>query len=240
MSEPPSREPETDIRTDPKPERGDGYFRNGVWVPRNQDPDPKPPTWRDRLEALLDSRWSEPRMWLPAAVVLVVLIVLIISAASGPAQAPAEQRDFLTAIKRGQTDVSEGNDITIVTATRDRARRICGLLPRDGAAVDWVGTIEDVGTIFGGTDGHLSLSIGNDVDLKTWTSGSDDAKDHTLIDPDSEVYRALSELHSGDEVKFSGTFAPRGRSCIHETSIRARNGMLTPGFIFDFTAVAPR
>ena len=76
--------------------------------------------------------------------------------------------------------------------------------------------------------------------MRTWSRESDDAEDHTLIDPNSDVYRALANLKSGDRVQFDGVFRPHGATCIHETSIFAKNGMLTPSFVFAFTAVAPR
>ena len=40
-------------------------------------------------------------------------------------------------------------------------------------------------------------------------------------------------------MRFSGTFVPKGATCVNETSVFARNGMLTPGFLFRFTAVGP-
>ena len=56
MSEPPPRDPDTETETDRTPvpvrERVDGYFRNGVWVPRGTQLDPQPATWRERLESL--------------------------------------------------------------------------------------------------------------------------------------------------------------------------------------------
>ena len=111
-----------------------------------------------------------------------------------PARVPQQERDFLEVVKRGQTAVSEGNDITLVTAARDRSGGVCALLPRDGRVEDWVGTINKVGTIFGGKQGQLSVTIGQDIKLRTWSRESEDERDHTLIDPNSDVYRALADL----------------------------------------------
>jgi hypothetical protein len=239
MSEPPSREPDDTGATAPVRERGDGYYRNGVWVPRNPTPDPQPPSWRERLESLFGIRLNDRRVW--AAGIVIVLVVLVAIGTSGsPDRAPEQERDFLAAVKKGQNAVRDGNDITLVTAARDRASAVCALLPRDGAVEDWVGTIKKIGTVFGGKQGHLSVAVGNDVELRTWSRESDDTKDHTLVDPNSDVYRELADLKSGDEVRFSGVFVRRGATCIHETSVFARNGMLTPGFAFRFTAVEPR
>jgi hypothetical protein len=242
MSESPPRETDENRTTVPVRDRVDGYYRNGTWVARDANPDPRPPSWRERLEARFGSRWKERRFWLPAAGVLVVLILLmLISAGGSPATAPETQQKFLDAVKRGQTAVRDGNDITLVTAARDRASDICAeLRPRRGVVEGWVGTLEEVGTVFGGNRGEVSVALGNDVKVHTWSRESEDTKDKTLVDPNSDVYRDLADLESGDKVTFSGVFVPRGAACFQETSVFDRNGMLTPGFIFRFTAVAPR
>jgi hypothetical protein len=241
MSEPPPREPDDDRTPVPVRERGDGYFRNGTWVPRGTEPDPQPPGWREQVESRLGISLDDRRLWMAAGGVLALLIlVVVIVNAGSPTRRPQEERDFLTAVKHGQTAVKDGNDITLVTAARDRASAVCALLPRGGAVEDWVGTISRVGTVFGGKQGQLEISLGNDVHVRTWSRASEDAKDHTLVDPNSDVYRALADLKSDDQVRFSGSFVPRGATCVHETSLFARNGMLTPSFVFRFTEVGPR
>jgi len=170
----------------------------------------------------------------------IVVLLLVVTNRGSPAQVPKEERDFLTAVRHGQTAVRNGNDITLVTAARERASEACALLPRGGGAEDWVGTLTKVGTLFGGKQGEVAVSLGNDVHLRTWNRESEDVKDHTLVDPNSDVYQQLSQLKSGDQVLFSGNFVPKGPVCIHETSLFARNGMLTPGFVFRFTSVAAR
>lgn len=241
MSEPPPREADDDRTLVPVRERVDGYYRNGTWVPRGSEPDPQPPGWRERLEARFGIRLDDRRLWLAAAgVLLVVVVIVAVANRGGPARKPQEERDFLAAVERGQSAVKDGNDITLVTAARDRASAVCTLLPHGGTVEDWVGTISKVGTVFGGKQGEVTVALGSDVQLRTWSRESEDAKDHTLVDPNSDVYRALADLKSGDKVRFSGAFVPHGATCIHETSLFARNGMLTPSFVFRFTEVGPR
>ncbi len=225
--------------------RTDGYYRNGTWVPRDEEPDPRPPKWRDRIATWFEARFgvalTDRRVWVPAAIVATVLVVIwVIASTGGPARAPEQERDFLEVVQRGQTAVQEGNDITLVTAARDRSSEACALLPPDGRVEDWVGTITKVGTVFGDKQGHLTVELTDDVQLRTWGRESEDGDDHTLIDPNSDVYQSLAEMHSGDRVRFEGSFVPRGASCLHETSIFAKNGMLSPSFVFRFTAVDPR
>jgi hypothetical protein len=245
MSEPPPREledgPAPDRAPVPVRERVDGYFRNGVWVPRGSEPDPSPPGWREQLESRFGIRLDDRRLWVAAAgVVVAVALVVTIANRGGPMRAPQEERDFLSAVKHGQDAVRKGNDLTLVTAARDRASEVCALLPPGGEVENWFGTISRVGTVFGSKLGEVQVKISDDVTLKTWARESEDGKDKTLVDPNSDVYRALAGLTSGAKVRFTGTFRPDGSSCIHETSLFARNGMLTPGFVFRFTAVAPR
>jgi hypothetical protein len=226
----------------PRDQRADGYLRNGEWVPRDAEPDPRPPGWREWLEARVRVlRGVDRRIWYAASGVLVLLVVLLVVANQGsPARAPQAQREFLDAVKRGQTAVRNGNDITLVTAARDRAARACADLPRDGSVHDWVGTLTKVGTVFGGKQGTAAVKIADGVQLHTWGRESEDGKDHTLVDPHSDVYQQLSKLLSGERVLFSGAFVPQGPVCLHETSLFARNGMLTPGFVFRFTSVTAR
>jgi hypothetical protein len=246
MSESPPRELEGDRAPDRAPvpvrERADGYFRNGVWVPRGSEPDPDPPGWRERLESRLRIRLDDRRLWAAAAGVLVVIVILVaVAHRGGPVRTPEQERAFLEAVARGQAAVRKGNDLTVVTAERDRRSEVCPLLaPTDGAVHDWIGTVGKVGTVLGGDKGHAQVKIADDVTLKTWSRQSEDEKDQTLVDPNSDVYRTFADLKRGDEVRFTGKFLPDGSRCLHETSLFDRNGMLTPGFVFRFTAVAPR
>lgn len=242
MSESPPREPD-DHRTSAVPvrERTDGYVRNGVWVPRDAEPDPQPPSWWEQLEARWGIRRDDRRWWVAAGGVLLLLVVVVVVAATregAPPRKPEQQRDFLAAVERGQRQVRAGNDITLVTADRQRSSQACRHLP-GGKVHGWIGTLTKVGTVFGGDQGQVTVSLGHDVTLHTWSHQSQDAKDHTLVDSHSDVYQVLADLDTGDRVVFDGTFVPEGGACLHETSLFARNGMLTPGFVFRFTAVAP-
>jgi hypothetical protein len=240
MTEPPDRDGDDDDRTlVPVRERADGYFRNGIWVPRGTEPDPQPQGWRERLESTYKIRLEDRRLWVGAAAVLLVLVVVMVLSSSGsPQEAPKAQRDFLAAVRHGQTQVRNGNDITLVTAARERASRACEHLPRGGKVENWIGTLTKVGTVFGGNQGEVAVSLGDGVKLRTWNHKSEDTKDHTLVDSHSDVYQELAKRKTGDRVVFSGTFVPKGPVCLHETSLFARNGMLTPGFVFRFTSVA--
>jgi hypothetical protein len=242
MSEPPPREPHDERTPVPVRDRADGYFRNGTWVPRDAEPDPRP-GWRERIEGRLGIRFDDRRLWVGAAalaLVLLVIVVLVLNRGDEPLRVPKREHDFLAAVRQGQSAVRAGNDLTVVTADRDRNSSVCAWMPANGKVTNWLGTLTDVGTVLGSKQGEVAVSIGDSVKLHTWSHASQDGKDHTLVDPNSDVYRSLSKLKPGAKVVFSGSFRPDGPLCLHETSLFARNGMLTPGFVFRFTSVAPR
>jgi hypothetical protein len=221
-----------------------GYrMHNGELVPAEQPaitrlmPAPKKSrsgTWRSRLP---DFAGKTPGYVPIAATLVALLLFLLVIALNSPQSLPEQERHFLTIVKRGQDAVRHGNDVTLVTAKRRRAEEICELLPRDLKASKWQGTVSEVGTVSGSEAGDLRVAIGDGVEVKTWTSPGDDKRDHTLVSPKSPLYDSLAKLRKGEKVTFTGTFAPRPATCVQETSIFAKNGMLTPDFIFRFTAV---
>jgi hypothetical protein len=189
-------------------------------------------SWRDRRD-----RRDRRRLWPWVAAGVALLVAVLLLRGGQPDTAPQEQQAFLAAVQRAQREVREGNDLTVVTARRERRQVVCGLLGPRREVQEWVGTVEHIGTTLGGDDGVLRVSLGHDVDLKTQGAGWGDDAGRTLIRPGSEVYDSLADLDEGDPVVFSGTFVPKGRSCLQETSVRDRNGILTPDFVFRFSSV---
>ena len=117
---------------------------------------------------------------LPATVVVTVLVIVGWSRERQllARVAPSRSATSSTSSSDGQTAVREGNDITLVTAARDRAGAACAPCCRaTGRVEDWVGTIEEVGTVSGGKQGQLS---GDDQlttsSCDTWSRESEDAK----------------------------------------------------------------
>ena len=101
----------------------------------------------------------------------------------------------------------------------------------------WVGIVDEVETTLGGDSGVLDIEIADDINLTTWNNAVSDAGDGTLIDPDSDVYAALSDLEEGDEVTFSGQFIGDEDNCLREQSLFDDNGMKTPAFVMKFGAI---
>src|SRR4051794_25974367 len=100
MSEPPPRDTDDTGSTTPVRERVNGYYRNGVWVPRDTEPDPQPPGWREAVEERLGVRFDDRRLWVVAGAVLLVLVVVVALVSSRSTdQPPTQEQDFLHAVR---------------------------------------------------------------------------------------------------------------------------------------------
>ena len=135
-------------------------------------------------------------------------------------------------MQAGQNAVTR-NDVQVVEAKRQRASRICALLPDSLAVKDWTGKVESIDTEIGGDRGTLSVVIAKDVALATAQGFLDT---DTMIDPSSKVFDQLSKLQVGQKVTF-GPLSGRDSMCIKETSLMSENGLRTPDFLFIFTNI---
>jgi hypothetical protein len=138
-------------------------------------------------------------------------------------------------VQSAQGRVLQGNAVTLVSARRHRALLLCELLKSSqGQVRGWVGTIHDIDTD-NDEDGIITVSIGHGADLRTG-SGWGAAK-RTLLRPDTDVFEAVAKLHDGDRVVLGGRFVGAHGSCLTETSLRARNSVMTPDFLFLFSSI---
>lgn len=204
-----------------------GYrLQNGQLVPAEQPAITRimqAPPRRDR-------RW-----WAIAGVAVAMVLVIAALAAARPGpKLPAQQRAFLKAVTDAQERVREGNAVTLVSARTERAHEFCRLLGRSRSVTNWRGTIHDIDTA-GDDDGVITVSIGEHTDLRTGGGFLGDPR--TRLRPGTEVFESVARLHNGDDVVFSGTFVRAPGTCIKETSLLARNGILSPDFEFVFRSV---
>ncbi len=177
-----------------------------------------------------------PRRWLyiGGALLLLLVVALVASTRGHPRPAPADEKDFLAKVQHGQDRVHHGNAVTLVSARTQRSRALCKILrPRHQRVHGWVGTIHGIDTH--DDEGVITVSIGHHTDLRTGSGAG--AEKRVLLRPGSKVFESVARLDNGDHVVIDGTFVRDGRSCVKETSLFAKNSMLTPDFLFLFSSI---
>lgn len=100
----------------------------------------------------------------------------------------------------------------------------------------WVGTVIKIESNIG-DKASLSIRISPEIELKTWNNSFSDLAYGTLIPQESQVYKEIFNLKSGQRVIFSGEFYPSENNYIREASLSTSGSMLNPEFIFKFTSV---
>lgn len=131
--------------------------------------------------------------------------------------------------KTGQNDMQKG------AARPMRARSICNVLS-SRRAQNWVGTVTVLSTN-GDGKGVLSIRIAPDIYVRTWNNSLSDLTDKTLIDPQTGLFKTVSELREGQKVRFSGRFVPSDIDCIKEQSLTLEGSITEPEFTMSFEAV---
>jgi len=149
--------------------------------------------------------------------------------------AKAIETQFVAVIEDGKASYQNTSDKILSLAARaDRATDLCTLLGREKNAEDWSGTIDALSTSAQGW-GILSVKLAYGIELTNAgppTSGND-----FLIDPTSDLFQAVSKMHVGDEVTFSGQFFESDADCIQELSGNQDQAMASPVFLIQFTSI---
>jgi hypothetical protein len=147
------------------------------------------------------------------------------------------ERDFITTLKYTRQQYNAGaNDMAKGAIRPARKTALCNFLV-GLEATNWVGKIAKLSTNNDGR-GVLAISIGDDMQVKTWNNALSDIGDHTLIDPSSNLYRRALNLQTGQIVSFSGHFFRNDTDCIQETSLSMSGSMQEPEFLFQFSDVS--
>jgi hypothetical protein len=131
--------------------------------------------------------------------------------------------------KTGQNEMQKG------AARPMRAQAICNVLPRRHAS-NWIGTVNRLSTN-GEGKGVLYIQIAPDIYVKTWNNALSDMFDKTLIDPQTSLFRTVSQLHEGQKVRFSGDFPASDTDCFEEPSLTLGGSITEPEFVIRFESV---
>jgi len=149
--------------------------------------------------------------------------------------AKAIEDQFLAILQDAKVSYQNTSDATLSLGARaNRAADLCTLLGNDRNVVDWTGTIStlsDSGSV-------LAVKLANDVTIGT--SGASDGQAASMIDPASDLFNTVSQMHVGERIRFSGNFFPSNTDCIKETSATPKGSMTAPYFLMKFTAIAPQ
>ncbi len=149
--------------------------------------------------------------------------------------AKAIEDQFLAILQDDKASYENTSDATLsLAAQANRAADICTLLGSERDAVDWTGTISELsssGTV-------LAVKLADNVTVGTSHSPDDDST--SMIDPASDLFNTISQMHVGERVRFSGNFFPSASDCIKETSPTQKRSMTAPYFLMKFTSVAPQ
>jgi hypothetical protein len=136
------------------------------------------------------------------------------------------------AFDSASTEMQEG-------ATRpSRSKALCAALP-SGSMDRWIGTVEEL-TTNGDGRGVISISIGDEIRVKTWNNALSDLVSKTLVAPGTALYNSMLGLAVGDEVVFSGSLIKGGADCFQESSVTLRGSMTAPEFISQFRQIEKR
>jgi len=131
---------------------------------------------------------------------------------------PQLERSFVDAVQKARKAYRDASNDMAKGATRPaRAADVCSLM-KSTKVIDWAGVVSKLSSNNDGK-GVLGVSVGEDVYLSTWNNSISDSGDHTLIEPNSILFKQASALSEGKLVKFSGNFLPSDVDCLREISI---------------------
>ena len=153
-----------------------------------------------------------------------------------PVQTPEIQKQFIAIIEDGRKKIGDSKtDLQKASALRDRDKALCAILS-SYSATDWIGEIDEIGAN-GEGKAHISITIADDMKVKTWNNAFSDLFDDTLIPESSPVFAQVLPLEDGNKIKFSAKFL-RGRdTCLKQGNLTDFYYGREPEFIVQITSV---
>jgi hypothetical protein len=168
-----------------------------------------------------------------------VVIAHLASAAASTSTVPNDEEGVIQIVQAAIRQYRDGqNDMQKGAARPMRAQSICRILSNPPAARGWIGVVTTLSTN-GDGKGVLAVQLSDNTYVTTWNNDLSDIADDTLIDPQSSLYQTVSQLHKGQKVKFSGSFASSTADCLKESSLTMSGSISEPEFIIRFESVTP-
>ena len=149
---------------------------------------------------------------------------------------PAIETKFIEIISTAQNaSTAANNDMQRGGIKAKRDHNICELLQSLSVA-NWVG---QAATIDSNSDGKgvLEIKIAENISVETWNNSLSDFEDHTLLEPESKIFKMASAMTVGQDVIFSGSFLRDDENCIKEQSLTLHGKVEKPEFVFRFASV---
>lgn len=147
---------------------------------------------------------------------------------------PADQTRFIAIVEQTRAAYRSSTGQTNDGGWRsDRAAKLCAAFA-DPAVRDWTGTLR-YQTVNKDGRGELQVTIAPMLALSTGKNAASNPADRPLLEPGSDVLRAVAALKVGDRVVFSGAFIPDKDDCF--VSIGLSGTATSPDFLFRFTSI---
>jgi len=145
---------------------------------------------------------------------------------------PQRERDLIEILSAIRRNAPSASDKEAMRAARlQRQIEESRFMREDAAARDWIGIVEESHTTKAG-DLWLMIDIAPGIRILTAKSHIVDADDDTLIAAGSALYDIVSQLRTGQAVRFSATFEggviAADEDMVKRPEIQARFILVTP------------
>jgi hypothetical protein len=156
---------------------------------------------------------------------------------SFPTPTPKDEEAFIGITQNAQSgSANTQNDLQKGGIKAERDKSICKIIRKHNVK-DWVGKVITIGANSDGK-GYVEIEIAKDIKLLTWNNELSDTYDHTLLGPESKIFKTASGLIEKQPVVFSGSFfSGEEHECIKEGSLTLTGKLSSPEFIFKFSKI---
>lgn len=157
----------------------------------------------------------------------------------GPAaiNIPADQAAFIKTVESHYQPYKDAPNELKGSAERTARKEALSKQLTSMKVTNWSGTLQSLDTNSEGK-GAIVIKLDNsDIEVATWNNALSDIGDKTLIENNSPLYKAVSDLAKGDHVVFSGEFLPADKDYITEASMTENGSMTSPRFVVRFSEV---
>lgn len=154
-----------------------------------------------------------------------------------PGTIPEKQKRLIKIVNRYYPKYEVAPNELKKSALRRRRKDEISSIMDDLRAENWIGILKEMGT---NSEGKANITIqlpNSKATIKTWNNALSDIGSNTLIEPNTNLYEAISNLSKGDKVVFTGTFFNDEQDYIEEISLTELGSMRSPEFLLRFSNI---